>query len=213
MPGMAQHALPLKLVGDAMFIRNRVLQRLARIELENDAALRARLGRFVVIGGGFSGVEVAGELADFLRGARRFYPRVRADELKVTVVHDGERLLPELPATLGRAAEKSLMSRGLDVRLEARAARISADGVLLADGEFLPAATVVCTIGSQANALVAALGPAVIVLPVWFRLCRLRHWHNGAATSPARRCPTNGCRHPQPGTWSSSLKRPLQRHP
>ena len=84
-------------------------------------------------------MEVAGELADFLRGARRFYPRVRADELKVTVVHDGERLLPELPATLGRGAEKSLMSRGLDVFLEARAARISADGVLLADGEFLPA--------------------------------------------------------------------------
>jgi NADH:ubiquinone reductase (H+-translocating) len=160
LPGMAEHALPLKLVGDAMFIRNRVLQRLARIELETDPALRARLGHFVVIGGGFSGVEVAGELADFLRGAHSFYPRVRADELKVTLVHDTERLLPELPAALGLAAARSLASRGLSVRLQTRAARVAVDGVLLVDGEFLPTATVVCTIGTRPNPLVAQLGLA-----------------------------------------------------
>jgi NADH dehydrogenase len=155
---MAEHALPLKLVGDAMFIRNRVLQRLARIELETDPAVRAMLGHFVVIGGGFSGVEVAGGLADFLHGALRFYPRVHASELKLTLVHDTDRLLPELPVCLGRAAARSLSARGLSVRLDSRAARISADGVLLTDREFLPAATVICTIGSQANPLVAALG-------------------------------------------------------
>jgi NADH dehydrogenase len=155
---MAEHALPLKLVGDAMFIRNRVLQRLARIELETDPAVRASLGHFVIIGGGFSGVEVAGGLADFLHGALRFYPRVQASELKLTLVHDTDRLLPELPASLGRAAQRSLLARGMAVRLESRAARISGDGVLLADREFLPAATVICTIGSQPNPLVAALG-------------------------------------------------------
>src|SRR6267154_4246375 len=85
-PGLAQHALPLKLVGDAMFIRNRVLQRVARMELESDAQSRRRLGRFVVIGGGFSGVGVAGALADFLRGAARYYPRVAAHELGVTLI-------------------------------------------------------------------------------------------------------------------------------
>src|SRR5207244_7904557 len=82
-PGMAQHALPLKLVGDAMFIRNRVLQRIARIELETDPAVRRRMGHFIVIGGGFSGVEVAGALADFLRSALRYYPRVGTQELRV----------------------------------------------------------------------------------------------------------------------------------
>jgi NADH dehydrogenase len=160
LPGMAEHALPLKLVGDAMFIRNRVLQRLARIELETDPALRASLGHFVVIGGGFSGVEVAGELADFVRGAHSFYPRVRADELKVTLVHDTERLLPELPASLGLAAARSLAARGLSVRLQTRAARVAADGVLLVDGEFLPTSTVVCTIGTRPNPLVAQLSLA-----------------------------------------------------
>jgi NADH dehydrogenase len=157
-PGLAQHALPLKLVGDAMFIRNRVLQRVARIELEADAALRRRLGHFVVVGGGFSGVEVAGELADFLRSALRFYPRVQREELRVSLLQDAERLLPELPPSLGRAAATSLRARGIDVRLDARAARVDADGVQLAGGEFLDAGTVICTIGTRPNALVERLG-------------------------------------------------------
>lgn len=156
-PGMAKHALPLKLVGDAMFIRNRVLQRVARIELESDPAVRRRLGHFVVVGGGFSGVEVAGELADFLRGARRYYPRVRADELQVTILQDGERLLPELPEKLGRVAACSMRRRGIDVRLGARAARVAADGVTLADGTAIAAATVICTIGTRPHRLVERL--------------------------------------------------------
>lgn len=160
-PGLADHALPLKLVGDAMFIRNRVLQRVARIELEADATLRRRLGHFVVIGGGFSGVEVAGELADFLRSALRFYPRARRDELRVTLLQDAPCLLPELPDSLGHAAAASLRARGIDVRLGARAARVDADGVTLADGELLDAGTVICTIGTQPHALVEGLGLAL----------------------------------------------------
>lgn len=157
-PGLAEHALPLKLVGDALFIRNRVLQRIARIELESDPALRRALGHFVVIGGGFSGVEVAGELADFLAGARRYYPRVQPDELRVTLLQDADRLLLELPATLGDAAARSLRARCVDVRLAALASRVDADGVLLQGGEKLDAATVICTIGTRPNPLVERLG-------------------------------------------------------
>jgi NADH dehydrogenase len=161
LPGLAEHAMPLKLVGDALLIRNRVLQRLARIELEQGAALRRQLGHFVVIGGGFSGVEVAGELADMLSGARRWYPRVRADELRVTLLHDGARLLPELPASLGDAAAASLRARGVAVRLNTKARAVNADGVDLAGGEGdtrLAAATVICTIGTRPNPLVERLG-------------------------------------------------------
>jgi NADH dehydrogenase len=157
-PGLAEHALPLKLVGDAMFIRNRVLQRLARIELESDPAQRHALGRFVVIGGGFSGVEVAGALADFTLGALRWYPRVRPEEVQVTLLHDGERLLPELPAPLGEAAARSLIERGVRVLLGARAAAVQADGVAVANGRFIESATVVCTIGTRPNPLLAQLG-------------------------------------------------------
>jgi NADH dehydrogenase len=160
-PGLAEHALPLKLVGDAMFIRNRVLQRIARMELERDPGERRRLGHFIVIGGGFSGVEVAGTLADFLHGARRYYPRVAADELRVTVLEGADRLLLELPPSLGATALASLMQRRIDVRLRARATRVDADGVTLASGETLAGSTVVCTIGTRPNPLVERLGVAL----------------------------------------------------
>jgi NADH dehydrogenase len=157
-PGLAEYSLPLKTVGDAMHIRNVVLRRIARIELESDRALRRRLGHFVVIGGGFSGVEVAGELVDCLKSIRRYYARVAADELKVTILQDQPRLLPELPEELGAAALRSLGRRGVEVRLGARAAALTDSSVTLAGGKVLETATVICTIGTQPNALVKALG-------------------------------------------------------
>jgi NADH dehydrogenase len=157
-PGLAEHALPLKTVGDAMHIRNVVLRRIARIELETDPALRRRLGHFVVIGGGFSGVETAGELVDCLRSILRYYPRVAADELKVTVLQDQPRLLLELSERLGRAAHRSLVGRGVDVRTGAKAVAVSGDAVTLSDRTMLDTATVICTIGTRPNPLVASLG-------------------------------------------------------
>jgi NADH:ubiquinone reductase (H+-translocating) len=160
-PGMVDHALPLKTIGDAMEIRNVVLRRLAQIELEHDPQRRRLLGHFVVIGGGFSGVEVAGELADYLKSVRRYYPRVNMDEVRLTVVQDTERLLPELPIPLGRTALRSLERRGVAVLLGKRAAEVRADGIRCADGEMLAAATVICTIGTRPNDLVERLGLAV----------------------------------------------------
>lgn len=158
LPGLAEHALPLKLVGDALYIRNRVLQRLARMELEGDPAQRRRLGHFIVMGGGFSGVEVAGALADFTQGALRCYPRVRPQDISVTLLHDGARLLPELPDCLGDAAARSLAQRGVKVQLLSRVAAVHAHGVVLADGSALESDTVVCTIGTRENPLLARLG-------------------------------------------------------
>lgn len=156
-PGLAEHALPLKLVGDALHIRNRLLQRLAHIELCSDDQQRRSLGHFVVIGGGFSGVEVAGAVADFLRSAQRHYRQVKADELRVSLLHDSDRLLPELPAQLGVSAARSLRQSGVDVRLGTRAASVDAQGVDLVDGTRLAASTVVCTIGARSNPLVEQL--------------------------------------------------------
>lgn len=157
-PGMAEHALPLKLVGDAMFIRNRILQRLARIELTPELDERRCIGHFVVVGGGFSGVEVAGAMADFIQSARRFYPRIAEGDTNVTLLHDGERLLPELPAGLGEAAAKSLRHRGVTVRLNSRATCVDERCVTLLDATVLAADTVVCTIGARTNPLAQRLG-------------------------------------------------------
>lgn len=158
LPGSAEHALPLKLVGDALYIRNRVLQALARIELAYDLAERRALGQFVVIGGGFSGVEVAGALADFVDSAARHYPKAREAGVTVHLLHDGERLLPELPESLGHAAARSLGRRGVQVRCGAAVTRVTPSGVELADGGAIDSATVVCTIGTAPHPLVQGLG-------------------------------------------------------
>jgi NADH:quinone reductase (non-electrogenic) len=153
-PGLEQHALPLKTVGDAMHIRNVVLRRIAQIELESDPDLRRRLGHFVVVGGGFSGVETAGALIDCLHGIHRYYRLVAADELKVTLLHDGPRLLPELPEGLGIAAHRSLARRGVDVRVGVRATFVCDKAVVLGDRTRIATSTVICTIGTRPNPLV-----------------------------------------------------------
>lgn len=159
LPGMVEHGLPLKLVGDAMHIRNKVLQRMASIELcPGGGPARREHGHIVVVGGGFSGVEVAGALADFMHDARRYYPGIRDGELAITLLHDGDRLLPELPAPLGLAAARSLRKRGVVVRLGAKAAQVNDREVVLADGQRLAARTVICTVGTRANPVVAQLG-------------------------------------------------------
>ena len=153
-PGVEEHGLPLKTVGDAMHIRNMVLRRVAQIELETDPAVRRRLGHFVIIGGGFSGVETAGELVECLKSLLRYYPRVAPDELKVTLLQEHPRLLLELSERLGHAAHKSLAARGVDVRTNARATCVNGRAVALASGEIFSTSTVICTIGTRPNALV-----------------------------------------------------------
>ena len=159
-PGMALHALPLKTVGDAMHVRNVVLRRLACIGLESDPQLRREIGHFVVIGGGFSGVEVAGELVDCLASIRRFHPRVAEHGLQVTLLHDLDRLLPEVSPRLAGAALRSLRRRGVAVELNARAVSIHERGVRLEDGRALAAQTVISTIGTRPNSLATELGLA-----------------------------------------------------
>ena len=112
----------------------------------------------MVIGGGFSGVEVAGELVDCLKSIRRYYPRVAAGELKVTLLQDQPRLLLELSERLGAAARRSLEARGVDVRTHRRAIAVHAGSVMLDDNSVLQSATVICTIGTRPNPLLETLG-------------------------------------------------------
>ncbi|MFL6549610.1 MAG: NAD(P)/FAD-dependent oxidoreductase [Povalibacter sp.] len=152
--GMAQHALPLKTLGDALFLRNRVISRLEQAELQPDREAQRWLTTFVIIGGGFSGVETAGVLVDFLQASLKYYPRIKREDVRVILLHSQNRLLPELSASLGEFAYRKMHMNGLDVKLEARAARIDDRGVVLTSGEIIPAGTVVCTIGTMPNSLV-----------------------------------------------------------
>ncbi len=160
-PGLADHAIPLKLVGDAMAVRNAVIARLERADHAADPEERRRLVHFVVVGGGFSGVEVAGEIHDFIRRARRFYGNVPDGESRVSVVHAEERLLPELPEKLAVRARDSMVSRGIGVHLATKARRADASGLEVEDVDGavrrIPAGLLVSTIGTRANPLVERL--------------------------------------------------------
>jgi len=156
-PGMARYALPLKTVGDALFLRNRILSRLEQATLQPNVRLRRWLTTFAVLGGGFSGVEVAGEISDFLRSSLRYYPTLDPEDCKVCLVHSGDRLLPELPEGLGDFALRKMTRSGLDIRLNARAERIDARSIELNSGQRIAAGTVICTIGTAPNPLIESL--------------------------------------------------------
>ncbi|MDT8281905.1 MAG: NAD(P)/FAD-dependent oxidoreductase [Gammaproteobacteria bacterium] len=157
-PGMDQHALPLKTLGDALFMRNRIITRLEQASLQTDPEQRRHLTTFLIIGGGFSGVEVAGEICDFLRSALRYYRSLKAEECRVILVHSGEYLLPEISRRLGEFTQRKMQHQGIEIHLKARAARVDSEGVELVSGERIAASTVICTVGSAPNPLTLALG-------------------------------------------------------
>jgi NADH dehydrogenase len=157
-PGMSAHAWPLKTMGDALVLRNHLIGLLEKAQVEPDPARRKQLLSVVVIGGGFSGVEVAGEIADLLHASCKYYSDVCPADIHVALLHRGERILPELPESLGEFARTKMLARGIDVRVKTEAAAVTERSVILKDGREMEAATVVCTIGSTANPLLAASG-------------------------------------------------------
>jgi len=158
--GMGNYGLPLKTLGDAMFLRNRIIARLEQAEMQPDPEHRRWLTSFIVVGGGFSGVETAGELVDFLYASLRYYRRISCEDLRIVLLHGTDRLLPELSPHLGAFTLRKMCSRRIDVRLNARAVRVTARDVQLESGEMIQGGTVICTIGTQPNGLLDSI-PAV----------------------------------------------------
>jgi NADH dehydrogenase len=157
-PGMAAHGWPLKTMGDALVLRNHLIGQLEKAELETAPEARRRLLAVAVVGGGFSGVEVAGEIADLLRVSSRFYKNLRAADIQVALLEGRDRILPELPEKLSAFAHKKMSRNGISIRTGALAQAATERGLRLLDGSHVDAGTVVCTIGTTANPLVAALG-------------------------------------------------------
>jgi NADH dehydrogenase len=157
-PGMAAHGWPLKTMGDALMLRNHLIGQLERAEVETNPEVKKRLLSVVVVGAGFSGVEVAGEVNDLLRASTRFYHSLRPEDVRVALLEGRDRILPDLPQSLSEFAHKKMSGRGIDIRLKTLAASATERGVHLKDGTVIDAATVVCTIGTTVNPLLAALG-------------------------------------------------------
>ncbi len=156
-PGMAEYGRPVKSVADALRLRSAVINRLEEANLVQDGALRARLLTVVVVGGGYTGVETAGQLLDFMTESRRYYANLGDTPIRVVLVHGHDRLLTEIGAELGDYARRILEKRGMELRLNTRVAEIAADRVVFSDGGLIEAHTIVTTIGNAPNPVVVDL--------------------------------------------------------
>jgi NADH dehydrogenase len=156
MTNVQKYALDFKSLLDAIRVRNRVIEMFERADGETNPELRRRLLTFVVAGGGFAGVELAGALNDFGRGILADYPNLKPEDLNVVLVHSREHILPELSESLGRYAQEKMAARGVIFRLNARLKDFQPGVVLLSDGE-IPAETLVWTAGTAPNPLLRVL--------------------------------------------------------
>jgi NADH dehydrogenase len=154
MPGVAEHALPMKDLEDAFRLRNHVFRCLELADVEPDPAEKQALLSFVVAGGGFSGVETVGELSVMLRRTIRNFHNVDLKEVRLSLVHSRDLVLQEMAPELGRAADKMLRERNVEMILKARVRAATRHGVYLSTGRFLPTRTFICTVGNAANPVV-----------------------------------------------------------
>jgi NADH dehydrogenase len=157
LPGLQERALTMKTLGDAIYLRNRMIQHLEEADFECCPALREHLLTFVVAGGGFAGVETIAAMNDFLREAVKFYPHLSEDLIRVVLVEFAPVILPELGEKLGAYARKKLEERKVEFRLNTKVTGISERGVELGDGTIIKTDTLVWTAGTSPNPLLETL--------------------------------------------------------
>lgn len=156
LPGIAERAFPLKSLEDAERLRNHVIGMLELADVTEDAIERKRLLTFVFVGGGFTGVEAAGEMIDFFKSALRFYRTIDPREIEIVLIDGGKKLLPELQAGMGEYSAKALERRGVRVMLGTHVSGAFDDGLHLADGTIVATATIVWSAGVKPSPAVGS---------------------------------------------------------
>jgi NADH:ubiquinone reductase (H+-translocating) len=157
--GIAEHAFGLKDLGDALALRNHVLSAFERAAVTADPAERRRLETVVVAGAGPTGVELSGAFHELISlMLRRDFHDSSLSSTDVDLLEAAPHLLQAFAPSLQRAAQRTLERKGVHVRLATGVKALSPDGVVLADGSTLPAATVIWTAGVSASPSAALLG-------------------------------------------------------
>ena len=118
MADVEKNAYTMKTLNDAVMLRNRVIDMLEQAENETNPILRKSFLNFVVVGGGFAGIETAGELMDLLLDARKYYPTIHKDDIKVIVLEALGMILPGFNTKLANFAKDKMIERGIDIRLK-----------------------------------------------------------------------------------------------
>ena len=160
-PG-AEDVMTFKTMGDAILVRTHCIQRFERADVEDDPAAKRRALTFVVIGAGFVGVELAGELSEFLPNVSRAYRNVSKSEVKLVLIEAGPRVAPEIDEEMSKYISRVLEGRGVDVRVSSPVEKLEPGKVTLRGGEgrggqMIEAETVIGAMGVVPAPLIAKL--------------------------------------------------------
>jgi len=155
-PGLAEHGLAFKRVGDAIHLRNHVLRQLELAEA--DRANAERHLSFVFVGAGYAGVEALAELHELVHEASRHYPSLREVPQRWVLVDGGPKVLAEVPDRLSQYTASLLRKRGIEMALSTTVDSVEADAVTLSDGSRIATETLVWTAGIAPNPVIAQLG-------------------------------------------------------
>jgi NADH:ubiquinone reductase (H+-translocating) len=153
-PGLRENAVGFKTIGEAIYLRNKVLEQLDIAATTSDQATRTRALTFVFIGGGYAGIEAMAEMEDMAKDALRYYPELKHSDMHWILVEATQRILPEVTIDLGAYAVEELRRRNMDIRLGTRLESCVDGVVVLSDGDSYEADTIVWTAGVKANPMV-----------------------------------------------------------
>lgn len=156
-PGLQEHGLQTKTIGDVYHLHDHLLEMLERASVEEDPAERRRFLTFLVAGAGYAGVEIGSEANRLLRTALRHFPSIRPEELSVSIVTSTDRILPTMQKGLAASAARYLTRKGVEIRLKTSLVSVSAGEAILSNGEHVATRSIIVTVGIAPNPVVQAL--------------------------------------------------------
>jgi NADH:ubiquinone reductase (H+-translocating) len=146
-PGLREQGIGFKTIGEAIYLRNHVLDRLDVAAATTDPDTRRCALTFVFVGGGYAGIEALAEMEDMARDALKYYPELKPDDMRWVLVEATQRVLPEVDRDMGAYTVQQLLKRNMDIRLDTRLESCVDGLVVLSDGDRFRADTIVWTAG------------------------------------------------------------------
>jgi NADH:quinone reductase (non-electrogenic) len=153
-----EFAFTIKTLEDAIAIRNHMISVLECADQEKDQILQEQLLRFVIVGGGFAGVEIATEINHFLQdAAKKYYKNIDSRKIRTIIISARDGILPEVGAELGKFAFDYVIKSGIEIITNTKAVDAGEDHVLLSDNTIIPCATLIWAGGVAVDPLIATL--------------------------------------------------------
>ena len=155
-PGLKNNCMTMNDLKDAYNVRNHIIQCLELADVTEDKQLKKRLLNFVVVGGGFSGVETSGELKEMIDKLLKYYKNIDKSEINFHIVELSNQLIPEFDKKMGIYVENYLKKQGINVHLNTRLKEVSSLRVYFSNDNSIATNTIISTIGSTVSDLIKA---------------------------------------------------------